>query len=229
MYTPLTFAIPSGTTPTVKRIEQFVAELKRRKVFRVASAYLVAAWGLSMGAEALFPVFGLPDWTVRAFVIVAFLGFPVAVGMAWVFEITDEGVVRDPKDAEAEAARPARDQSDETMILPASSGPVAVAWQEGGQPRRRHFAKTFLIGRESACEVHLDDPAVSRRHAKITCQNGVWTIEDLGSANGTWIDGKRITTSALGGATSVHLAESGPEINIEITADDTSATMILQS
>ena len=54
----------------MQRLEDLYSELKRRKVFKVASGYLVAAWGLSMGAEALLPVFGAPDWAVRAFVII---------------------------------------------------------------------------------------------------------------------------------------------------------------
>ena len=53
-------------------------ELRRRKVFRVGSLYLVTAWGASLGAAELFPAFGLPDASVRIFVSVAILGLPVA-------------------------------------------------------------------------------------------------------------------------------------------------------
>jgi TolB-like protein/Tfp pilus assembly protein PilF len=70
-------------------------ELKRRNVFRVAIAYLAAAWLLAEVAGTLFPVFGIPDWGVRFLVIVFALGFVQALIVSWVYEITPEGLKRE--------------------------------------------------------------------------------------------------------------------------------------
>jgi TolB-like protein len=72
-----------------------IAELKRRKVFKVGAAYLVVAWLVVQGASIGFPAFDAPPWALRIFILIALLGFPVAVVMAWVFDITPEGVKLD--------------------------------------------------------------------------------------------------------------------------------------
>ena len=74
---------------------KFFAELKRRKVFKVGAAYLVAAWLVVQAASIGFPAFDAPPWVLRVFILVAFLGFPIAVVMAWMFDVTPEGVRRD--------------------------------------------------------------------------------------------------------------------------------------
>jgi TolB-like protein/Tfp pilus assembly protein PilF len=71
-------------------------ELKRRKVFKVGAAYLVVAWLAVQVASIAFPAFDAPPWVLRVFMLVALLGFPVSVVMAWVFEATPEGVQVDP-------------------------------------------------------------------------------------------------------------------------------------
>lgn len=74
----------------------FIEELKRRKVFKVAVAYVVVTWLLIQVADTLFPTFGAPEWVLRIFSIVLFLGFPVALIFAWIFDVTPEGVKRTP-------------------------------------------------------------------------------------------------------------------------------------
>ena len=77
------------------KIDNFFAELKRRKVFRVGAAYLVAAWLVVQAASIGFPAFDAPPWALRIIILVALLGFPIAVVMAWVFDLTPEGVKLD--------------------------------------------------------------------------------------------------------------------------------------
>jgi TolB-like protein len=72
----------------------FFAELKRRNVYKVAVAYIVAGWALSQGIAQVLPVFDIPNWVVRFLVILIILGLPVALGLAWAFEITPEGIKR---------------------------------------------------------------------------------------------------------------------------------------
>ena len=70
-------------------------ELKRRNVFRVAITYLALAWLVIEVAGTVFPVFGIPDWGVRLFVIAFALGFVPALIISWVYEITPEGLKRE--------------------------------------------------------------------------------------------------------------------------------------
>ncbi|MEO8802801.1 MAG: hypothetical protein ABI304_08275, partial [Rudaea sp.] len=72
-----------------------IAELKRRNVIRAAGLYLVGAWLLVQVASTVFPVFHVPDWTLRALIIVLAIGFVPAMVIAWVFELTPEGMKRD--------------------------------------------------------------------------------------------------------------------------------------
>src|SRR5438034_3004624 len=76
------------------KIDNFLSELKRRNVYKVAIAYIVAGWALSQGIAQVFPVFDIPNWAIRMIVLLIVVGFPVAVVFAWFFEITPEGVKR---------------------------------------------------------------------------------------------------------------------------------------
>src|SRR5437867_9356899 len=72
----------------------FFAELKRRNVYKVAIAYAVVAWLLIQGASILFPTFEAPAWVMKVFVTAIAFGFPVALVLAWAFELTPEGIKR---------------------------------------------------------------------------------------------------------------------------------------
>jgi TolB-like protein len=72
----------------------FFAELKRRNVYKVAVAYMVAGWALAQGIAQVFPVFDVPNWIVRLIVLLIVIGFPVALVLAWAFELTPEGLKR---------------------------------------------------------------------------------------------------------------------------------------
>jgi TolB-like protein/tetratricopeptide (TPR) repeat protein len=77
-------------------VNRFFAELKRRKVYRVAIAYVVAGWALAQGIAQVFPVFDIPNWIVRLIVLLIVLGFPVALALSWFFDFTRYGIVRTP-------------------------------------------------------------------------------------------------------------------------------------
>jgi TolB-like protein/Tfp pilus assembly protein PilF len=76
------------------RINNFFAELKRRNVYKVAIAYIVGGWALSQGIAQVFPVFDVPNWVIRSIVILIIVGLPIALVLAWSFEITPEGIKR---------------------------------------------------------------------------------------------------------------------------------------
>jgi TolB-like protein/tetratricopeptide (TPR) repeat protein len=67
-------------------------ELKRRNVYKVAVAYAVVGWLLIQVATQVFPFFEIPNWGIRLVVLIIALGFPVALILAWAFELTPEGV-----------------------------------------------------------------------------------------------------------------------------------------
>ena len=72
----------------------FFSELKRRNVYKVAVAYIVGGWALSQGIAQVFPVFDVPNWAIRLVVLLIIIGLPVALVLAWAFEITPQGIKR---------------------------------------------------------------------------------------------------------------------------------------
>ena len=72
----------------------FFGELKRRNVYKVAVAYAVIGWLLVQVATQVFPFFEIPNWTIRLVVLAIVIGFPIALVIAWAFELTPEGIKR---------------------------------------------------------------------------------------------------------------------------------------
>ena len=75
----------------------FFEELKRRKVYRVAIAYIVAGWALAQGLSQVLPVFDIPTSGIRVLIVLLLIGFPVALVLAWVFDVTPQGIRATPK------------------------------------------------------------------------------------------------------------------------------------
>src|SRR6201995_4613672 len=72
----------------------FFAELKRRNVYKVAVAYAVVGWLLVQVASQVFPFLEIPNWVVRLVIALVAIGFPIALVIAWAFELTPEGIKR---------------------------------------------------------------------------------------------------------------------------------------
>ena len=85
---------------------KFFGELKRRNVYKIAVAYAVVGWLLVQVATQVFPFFEIPNWAVRFVVLLIVIGFPIALVIAWAFEVTPEGIKR-TEDIDL-ARRPAR-------------------------------------------------------------------------------------------------------------------------
>src|SRR5712675_1474196 len=75
----------------------FFEELKRRKVYRVAIAYVIASWALAQGLAQVLPVFDIPNSIIRVVIVLLLIGFPVALVLAWVFDVTPQGIRATPK------------------------------------------------------------------------------------------------------------------------------------
>ncbi len=76
-------------------VKKLVAELKRRKVFRVAIVYAAIGWVLIQIAEATFEPLQLPEWSMTLLIVLVAFGFPLAIGMAWALEVTPQGIRRE--------------------------------------------------------------------------------------------------------------------------------------
>src|SRR5438067_9579485 len=72
----------------------FFGELKRRNVYKVGVAYAIVAWLLMQVASQIFPFFEIPNWVVRLVILLLVIGFPIALIIAWAFEVTSEGIKR---------------------------------------------------------------------------------------------------------------------------------------
>ncbi len=82
----------------------FFGELKRRNVYKVAAAYAVVGWLLIQVATQVFPFLDIPNWAIRLVILLTALGFPIALIIAWAFELTPEGIRR-TEDADAAGQR----------------------------------------------------------------------------------------------------------------------------
>ena len=104
-----------------------------------------------------------------------------------------------PGDVAEAAPRPAPAPAAAASVLSPSQARRAVLVAEDGAEAGRRFAIAggAVVGRLPECDISLDDPSVSRRHARIGRQDGVWFVEDLGSTNGTRVGDRSVTRSEL--------------------------------
>jgi TolB-like protein/Flp pilus assembly protein TadD len=118
-----------------ERVARLYRELKRRRVFRVAVVYGAVAFVVAQAADIAFPALQLPPWTITLVVALAIIGFPIALVLAWAFEVTPDGVVRTAV-AEGVATGgdwvPARGPASWTAQRIAAVGGVAVLALAGG-------------------------------------------------------------------------------------------------
>jgi hypothetical protein len=200
------------------RLSRFIMELSRRRVMRAAGIYLVTLWLLAQGVADLFPAFGLPDWSVRVFVLFGFAGFPVVIWLAWQYELTPQGLVPDSAIADSEA----------TLVDFPVSGVAKVYWEaEGGGAMKDSFQSECVIGRDPGNAIQIRDRRVSRRHARVFPERGAWWVEDMGSSNGTYLDGEKIERKQLGVSNELQLHPEGPRLRVEIVGGGGGADVTL--
>jgi hypothetical protein len=187
-----------------KSTNSFIRELKRRKVTKTCVLYLVLCWGMLQVGDIIYPALGLdPDKASRIFLYLAIAGFPVTFSIAWFLQITPQGIVRTGSFVErrllsnvapinerrqarvATYFRKGEQTQDFRWIVTAETGPLAGL----------SFAVTrpLMLGRSLDCDIAVVSPQVSRNHAKLDLEGGQLMIEDLGSANGTVVNGKQVT------------------------------------
>ncbi|MFL6538074.1 MAG: hypothetical protein ACJ8JD_07855 [Chthoniobacterales bacterium] len=119
----------------------FFTELKRRKVYRVAVAYAIAAWLLIQAASILFPTFEAPLWVMKVFVTAVILGFPVALILAWAFDLTPEGIRRSQDSPRNEPAIAKRGSNWTAVIVTAAVLAAALLAFQFVRTRRASVAE----------------------------------------------------------------------------------------
>lgn len=104
-----------------------IEELQRRKVFKVGAAWLVIGWVLIQVAATVAPQLKLPDWLPTLVTVLVALGFPIALVLAWFFDLTPEGVRRDPHDATAASHEAPASTPIQAAAAPLQSTPTGAA------------------------------------------------------------------------------------------------------
>jgi hypothetical protein len=156
----------------------------------------------------------LPDVVLRVFILVGIAVIPVLALLTWKYDIVPPQLMRDPKDLEATNpglswATLRHDTQD--------AGYVLLKWGSDGSEtsKEKRFFKPVAIGREPNNDVELPDQRVSRHHAVIWAEQGVWRIRDLDSANGTFIDHTRVSGSAaLPQTCELRFHANGPTVSV---------------
>ena len=109
--------LPAGKFGLADSMKRYFQELRRRRVFSVGGAYVVVAWLALQAADLILPIYNAPEWILPAFTTLLFLGFPVALLLAWAYEVTPDGVKLDNETRAVESET----KEDSALALP--SGP----------------------------------------------------------------------------------------------------------
>lgn len=186
-------------------LKTFYRELRRRKVFHTCFYYLLLCWGGLQVIDILFPLLDLDaDLVSRYLFALAVLGFPITFTLAWFFQITREGVSRSEPFSERrvlENIAPINDRrgngAKRYFRKPGSRAPVHdwTLSAETGPLAGLSFSitRSLVMGRSLDSDIAVVSPHVSRQHARLELEGDVLTLEDLGSSNGTLINGRPLT------------------------------------
>jgi hypothetical protein len=186
----------------------------RRKVVRLVGAYIAVFWLFAVGLASLLPALGAPPWVIRSFVIVGVAAIPVLVFFSWKYRIVPPRLVDDTgQGAHHPALGWARVRHDTK-----DAGYVLLSWRTGaGAPTEKRFFQPVAIGRDPINDVEIADQRVSRYHAMLWAEGGMWHVRDLDSANGTFIGWSRVTgTAPLPASCDLRFHPNGPVVTVTI-------------
>ena len=207
--------------------KKLVEELNRRGVIRAVLAYALLIWLAATGLVDLFPAVGFPDWSIRAFLAAAVVATPLVAFLAWRYNLTIKGVLRDPADvAVAPADTVARANSPtrkSTQQQNTAVGVVLATWRTTeGELCEQEFKSAFVIGRDFQADVRMNDDRVSRRHLRVFPVDDEWHVKDLDSLNGSYVNGKSIDELKVDPELDVSLDKNGPKVHLTVrVADET--------
>lgn len=187
-----------------QKIAGLYGELRRRNVINTFMLYVISCWVILQVSTVFFPLFDFDDdyyyWLIGLFILV----FPVVICLSWMYDFTAGRFVRIGPMAERRLLHNINPLSDRRVSLSknksrkapscgwfieAQTGPVAGL--------EFHVNETpIVIGRAIDCELTLLRSHVSRNHARLQVIDNTLNIEDLGSSNGTYVNGSKITDKA---------------------------------
>jgi TolB-like protein len=113
----------------------FIAELKRRNVFRVAAFYIVASWLIIQVADILLEAMAVPGWGMRLIFIMVLLGFPLALTFSWIYELTSDGIKREKDIDRATSTTPETGRKLDIVTIAAVGLVLAVTFWDRLMPR----------------------------------------------------------------------------------------------
>jgi TolB-like protein/Flp pilus assembly protein TadD len=120
--------------PKQSRLTAFISELRRRRVFRVAAFYGGIAFVIIQIIDGTFDLMGVPEWAGRMMVVLLVLGFPISMILAWVFDITDEGIVKTKAHAPVRREPPRPIIGNTTLGVVASVAILVAVWSWWDRP-----------------------------------------------------------------------------------------------
>ena len=138
----------------------FIAELRRRRVFRVAVVYAGVAFIVIQIIDGAFDYLKIPEWGGSLIIIMLAVGFPIAVGMAWAFDLTAEGLVRAKPEREPTAAKAPHHIviGNKTLAVIAALAIIAAAWSWWGRPGPE---AEVVVEAEAVAETGLGEKSIA--------------------------------------------------------------------
>ncbi|PCJ41172.1 MAG: FHA domain-containing protein [SAR86 cluster bacterium] len=176
----------------------FISELKRRKVLQTCAFYIFGCWFFLQIGDILFPVISSDENKIFLYLLYGMAGFfPAVILMSWFYQISTSGIERTHAFIERRMTsnippindrrrNPEKTTNNEDYIwtITAQSGPLkGLSYGVSGP---------LVIGRSLDCDLTIISPQISRKHAQLTLNNDLLSVEDLGSANGTMINGESV-------------------------------------
>ncbi|UCC81705.1 MAG: tetratricopeptide repeat protein [Gemmatimonadota bacterium] len=157
-------------------LRSFLIELKRRRVYRVAAVYAAVAFVIWQAADFVLPAARLPDWAPTLVLILTVIGFPIALALAWAFDITAEGVKRTGSTVAVSAAGVSADGGKRLVVLPFENlGPPEDGYFADGiteeiTSRLGELGGLGVIGRTSAIQYKKTDKRISEIGAELAVE-----------------------------------------------------------
>lgn len=142
----------------------FLSELRRRNVIRMAGLYLVGAWLVIQVAQTLLPIFGTPDWVSKTLVVLLAIGFVPALVFAWLYELTPEGLKRDADIAPSDSIAPATGRRMDRLIFAGLLALIAVIAAD------RYWPREPVVAQEPGSE-SFSAPAVAQEAEAAPAEN----------------------------------------------------------
>lgn len=202
-------------------ISKFSNEVVRRGVLRALGAYVAIVWLLAQGLVDLLPATGFPDWAIRVFLAVTVSATPLVAIVAWKYDLTTKGFLRDKQDvALGRRNSGSRAISPTTRATPrdgfARNLILAVWTNEKGERCEKEFDTKFMIGRDFQSDIRILDDRVSRQHLEVYPVGDEWCTRDLSSLNGTYVNGEPIDVMRIDGGLEMSLDKAGPRVQLSV-------------